>query len=381
MAGKLAIWPKSSPNLNSCSIKNLPPWDFFIMTLASGKPNDDNFHCVGLCNGEWCDTSCSFELSPLCEGTENLKTKVTENLEYLGGILRCPIEKPGYFEVLGKCYYSDKIERNFDDSQANCKEIFPLGGKLFEPRDETTTAEVGKAYRKFNGNRQTWIGITDRSSQGIYQYETDNGNLTVSQWATSNPNRPSDDNHHCVALCNSSSDKWCDTSCSNNLYPLCEGNENENLKTKMNEISEYVGGILGCPIEKTGYFKVLGKCYFADKIERNFDNSQAHCKEVFPLGGQVFEPRDLKTNEEVGKAQTRYHMSVDVSNSGAWIGITDRIDQGSYKYASDNENLTISPWRSGEPNINTENCVNIYNSEWWDASCSNLKYSLCESTY
>ena len=25
--------PKSSPNLNCCSIKNIPPWDFSIMTL------------------------------------------------------------------------------------------------------------------------------------------------------------------------------------------------------------------------------------------------------------------------------------------------------------------------------------------------------------
>ena len=33
---KLAIWPKSSPNLNSCSIKNLPPPDFSIMTLVTG---------------------------------------------------------------------------------------------------------------------------------------------------------------------------------------------------------------------------------------------------------------------------------------------------------------------------------------------------------
>ena len=63
--------------------KNLPQWDFSIMTLASGKPNDDNFHCVGLCNGlsgDWCDGSCSLELYSLCEGTENeieaLKTKV-----------------------------------------------------------------------------------------------------------------------------------------------------------------------------------------------------------------------------------------------------------------------------------------------------------------
>ena len=198
------------------------------MTLASGKPNDDNFHCVGLCNGlsgEWCDTSCSFKLSPLCEGTEklksvtdNLKTKVTENLEYLGGILRCPIEKPGYFEVLGKCYFTDSSQRNFDKSQAHCKEIFPLGGRNFEPRDQTTNKEVAKAYKELTNNNYAWIGITDRSSQGNYQYESDNGELTVSQWKSGEPNS---DRERCGILCNSSGD-WCDYRCSFTSRHICE---------------------------------------------------------------------------------------------------------------------------------------------------------------
>ena len=68
--------------------------------------------------------------------------------------IRCPIEKSGYFEVLGKCLFTDNITRNFDDSQAHCKEIFPLDGKLFEPRDQTTNEEVGKEIREYYSNRQ-----------------------------------------------------------------------------------------------------------------------------------------------------------------------------------------------------------------------------------
>ena len=76
--------------------------------------------------------------------------------------------------MLGKCYFTDKIKRNFDDSQAHCKEVFPLGGKLFEPRDETTNKEVLKAFERYHGDfSDTWLGITDRISQGSYKYESD----------------------------------------------------------------------------------------------------------------------------------------------------------------------------------------------------------------
>ena len=36
-AGKSAIWPKFSPNLNFCSMKNLPLQDFSIMTLVGAQ--------------------------------------------------------------------------------------------------------------------------------------------------------------------------------------------------------------------------------------------------------------------------------------------------------------------------------------------------------
>ena len=142
----------------------------------------------------------------------------------------CPIEKPEYFEVRGKCFYTDNTTRNFDDSQVHCKEIFPHGGRLFEPRD-VSTKEIVKAYKRYNNDSvpSAWIGITDRSSQGNYRYESDNGQLTVSQWRSGQPN---DDNDHCVILCNGSNGEWCDYACSESensanyqfiaSYPFCE---------------------------------------------------------------------------------------------------------------------------------------------------------------
>ena len=131
------------------------------------------------------------------------------------------MEKSGYFEILGKCYFTDEVHRNFDGSQAHCKEIFSLGGRLFEPRNETTNVEVvGKMWAGTTWAKYPWIGITDRSSRGNYKYESDNGHLTVSsRWRAG---EPSDENQHCVEFCNSRGD-WCDGSCSWRKYCFCEG--------------------------------------------------------------------------------------------------------------------------------------------------------------
>jgi len=160
-------------------------------------------------------------------------------------------------------------------------------------------------------------------------------------------------------------------------------NENENLKIKMAQNSEKIekieNVIIKCPIEKSGYFEVHGKCYFTDNILRNFDDSQVHCKDIFPLGGRLFEPREQITYEEVRKFKKWYHGSSSIS----WIGITDRISQGDYRYSSDNGHLTMSDWRSGEPNNNNERCVIMYKStdDWHDYPCSSQAYHFCERTY
>ena len=155
--------------------------------------------------------------------TETLKTNMTENSEKIQLLEEAQnqIEKvtvdPVKFEVLGKHFYTDKITRNFDDAQAFCKKIFPLGGRLYEPRDETTNEEIIK-----NRYKPSWIGITDRISQGSYLYESDNGQLTISPpWHPGQPNRG---NQRCVRFCESSKwqGKWCDQSCFSLRHSICE---------------------------------------------------------------------------------------------------------------------------------------------------------------
>ena len=169
------------------------------------------------------------QIEELTEFHENLNTKITENSEKIQHleeteqriqkeVFRCPIEISGYFEVLGKCYFTDKIKRNFDNSQAHCKEIFPLGGRLFEPRDETTNEEVVKAKKGYFVGGRVWFGITDRTSQGSYRYLSDDGQLTISKWHSG---QPSEDYERCVIMC-SSSGEWCDYPCSSIGYHFCE---------------------------------------------------------------------------------------------------------------------------------------------------------------
>ena len=327
--------------------------------------------------------------------TENLSTIITENTNKIDIIwehIRCPLEKSGYFEVHGKCFFTDTILRNFDDSQAHCKEIFPLGGRLFEPRNLTTNMRVRESRLEvFGPDSHAFIGITDRRIQGNYQYESDNGQLIVSQWYSVEPNS---DNEHCVTICHSSGG-WCDDPCSSPHLHICERTdyenkiedlsnlikaENDNLKTKVTENSENIKNIWesDCPLEKSAYFEVLGKCYYSDNIKRNIFDSEKHCKTIFPFRGRLFEPKDQTTNKEVAKAQKKIHGSND-----AWIGITDRRSHGTYQYASNNEPLSISKWLSGGPNNENDHCVEFCNQsgDWCDLYCSALRYHICERTY
>ena len=80
--------------------------------------------------------------------------------------------------------------------------------------------EVGKVQLGYHGanNRWAWLGITDRSSQGSYRYESDNGDLTTSRW---HPGEPNSEDEHCVHLC-ASAGNWCNRDCSVKVYTLCE---------------------------------------------------------------------------------------------------------------------------------------------------------------
>ena len=77
-----------------------------------------------------------------------------------------------------------------------------------------------------------------------------------------------------------------------------------------------------------------------------------------------------------------------------WIGISDSIDEGTFRYQSNGEPVPFAhysdvqfhngmdPWLSNQPNngngIN-EDCV-VHDGKWNDVPCDKKTFSICEST-
>ena len=85
--------------------------------------------------------------------------------------------------IHGICYAFEIVLRTFDDTQERCGQIFgsDIGGKIFEPRTDQVLEDVLKAAQIAFGNPQTWLGITDRKSEGNFAYSSD-GQSNLLSW-------------------------------------------------------------------------------------------------------------------------------------------------------------------------------------------------------
>uniref|UniRef100_A0A3B5REW9 C-type lectin domain-containing protein n=1 Tax=Xiphophorus maculatus TaxID=8083 RepID=A0A3B5REW9_XIPMA len=115
-----------------------------------------------------------------------------------------------------------------------------------------------------------------------------------------------------------------------------------------------------------------GSFYYISATQRSWQSSQYFCQ----YQGADLVIINSREEEVCIKFQKR-----------AWIGLTDRIQEGSWKWV-DGTALTQSYWRFGEPNHfkgRNEDCVEIQNFDsernWNDAQCANDNYWICEKNF
>ena len=98
------------------------------------------------------------------------------------------------------------------------------------------------------------------------------------------------------------------------------------------------------------------------------------------IGKQLVEPKSVDANNEiVALAQ----LNMTTRGKGVWIGIDDKSQEGSFKYASDGSSVGYTNWHSGQPNdYNGQDCVLLWAAkdfEWGDEDCSTMQASfICE---
>ena len=134
----------------------------------------------------------------------------------------CPVtDLFGQYQLVQeKCFYFEKVKKNFTEARANCKQ---KGGKLYEPID---VAQMKKASKigAIGGGHLTWIGITDIAMEGNYVYDSNGQNINFSPpWRTGYGSHGTIFN--CIAVFvngNSVHGKLHDYGCYVKLYSICE---------------------------------------------------------------------------------------------------------------------------------------------------------------
>ena len=104
-------------------------------------------------------------------------------------------------------------------------------------------------------------------------------------------------------------------------------------------------------------------------------------KNKFPAGGKLFEPMTLAENKLVYNTA---NPIFNLQSVGAWIGVTDASQEGSFKYDSNNSPVSFNiPWYGGGYNGKrgtSINCILLHKNpgKWLDYVCSSSWSSICE---
>ena len=129
--------------------------------------------------------------------------------------------EPNYRLIDNTCYYFETTSKSYDDAKQNCNTKFSQG-KLFEPKSASSNKKVHQAA--FGINRTNyWIGISDKTSEGRWVYESDGASVAFSiPWRSGQPNGDSDQN--CLGYYSSPSQtgESADYECISGYFSICE---------------------------------------------------------------------------------------------------------------------------------------------------------------
>ena len=132
----------------------------------------------------------------------------------------------------------------------------------------------------------------------------------------------------------------------------------------------------------SGWYRVMESCIWLSREKKNFDDARDHCATMNLDQGRLFEPTSRLQNDLVVTL-----LKNRQNESHAWIGITDRLEEGTFRYLSSGKEVFFTKWTIGEPNNNgpgddgSQNCVNIWwdNDESWDdLMCDEEIHYICE---
>ena len=173
--------------------------------------------------GKWNSQCCSQSKHYVCEkslptsfSSKNLVWEVKKEKKYL-----VHVAKKSHMEA-----------QKFCQSQ---------GGKLFEPKSKMENSEIAALAKEKGATNGIWIGINDRTSEGIFKFDSDGTRISYKNWDHKQPDNGQPNYLHCQLKpdsggnCNENFPRWYfdlqSGKCKKFIYKGCKGNEN-NFKTE-----------------------------------------------------------------------------------------------------------------------------------------------------
>ncbi|XP_078138866.1 uncharacterized protein naf1 isoform X1 [Centroberyx gerrardi] len=135
-----------------------------------------------------------------------------------------------------------------------------------------------------------------------------------------------------------------------------------------------LAGFIGLAIHRAncskGEWNIGSSCYFISTEQKNWEESRQACA-------------DRQSHLMIINSKDEQDI-LNILNRSVWIGLTDREQEGTWKWV-DGTSLTTQFWYPPQPDNSGqgEDCVEFHNENlpsrgWNDNSCHNVNYWICE---
>ncbi|XP_069116565.1 C-type mannose receptor 2-like [Argopecten irradians] len=294
---------------------------------------------------------------------------------------------------------------SWNGANSNCHQY---GGRLVQIQDQDKQDFIYHTLKAMHwGDWGVWIGATDHDSEGTWKW-TDGTNVTYGNW-----HQGEGPTHgflfskagyeDCALMRLNDGGRWHDYDCGTILYhhtSICEyqkgGRNNVSQTSATRPTSTMPTTITSTASKTTTSTSVTATASTTTKSCPRFNPATAVVKiyrntclsfirgnkswndaksECTTQGGMLLQIHDQQEQDFVFGSLRSLHWS----DSGAWIGATDRNNEGHWKW-SNGASLNYSNWSPREgphhsaPN---ENCamVNVDDGMWYDYDCGEVIYN------
>ncbi|XP_069116577.1 C-type mannose receptor 2-like isoform X1 [Argopecten irradians] len=295
------------------------------------------------------------------------------------------------------CLYLITGKMSWNGANSNCHQH---GGRLVQIQDQDKQDFIYHTLKAMHwGDWGVWIGATDHHSEGTWKW-TDGTKLSYGYW------HPGEGPTHgflfskagyedCALMRLNDGGRWFDYDCGTILYhhtSICEYQklvrpttqspaENRSTRTISPIVTETTRTTILTTTTKT--CSRLHPTAAAVRIYRNiclsfirgnksWNDAQSECT---TQGGMLLQIHDQQEQDFVFGSLKSLHWS----DSGAWIGATDRNNEGHWKW-NNGASLNYSNWSPDEGPHHialNENCayINVDNGLWYDFNCGEVIYN------